>query len=88
LESYHHVIKNSKLFLNGGVTPTEGAELIGSGKIDGVFFGFLWATHPDVGKRVQNGKALDNAPDFAHLQTGKDGSNFSVGYTDYPAAVY
>lgn len=88
MESYRHVVKKSKLFLNGGITPTEGAELVESGKVDGVFFGFPWITHPDVVKRLQHGKPLDNAPDFAHLQTGKDDSDFSVGYTDYPAAVY
>lgn len=88
LESYRPVIKNAKLFLNGGVSPIEGAELVESGKIDGISIGFLWITHPDLAKRVQHGKPLDNTPDFPHLQTGKDSSDFSVGYTDYPVAVY
>jgi len=87
LESYRPVIKNSKLFLNGGILPAEGAELIASGKVDGVFLGFPWLTHPDVVKRVQHGKALDNIPAVANMQGGK-GGDFSVGYTDYPAAVY
>lgn len=85
-ESYRPFIKNAKLFLNGEIAPTEAAELVESGKVDGVFFGRLWITHPDVAKRVQNGKALDNVMDYMHLQTGKNG-DFSVGYTDYPAAV-
>ena len=86
LESYRPVIKNTKLFLNGGISPPEGAELVESGKVDGVFLGFPWITHPDVVNRVQNGKPLDNPPDFLHLQKGEDG-DLSVGYTDYPAAV-
>jgi 2,4-dienoyl-CoA reductase-like NADH-dependent reductase (Old Yellow Enzyme family) len=88
LESYRSVIKNSKLFVNGGISPTEGAELIESGKVDGVFLGFQWITHPDLVKRVQHGKALDNAPDIAHLQLPGDNGDFSVGYTDYPTADY
>ena len=87
LESYRSVIKHSKLFLNAGILPAEGDELIASGKVDGVFLGIPWLTHPDLVKRVQHGKALDNVPDFAHMQKDKDG-DFRVGYTDYPAAVY
>src|ERR1700733_7276805 len=56
LESYRPVIKNAKLFLNGAVSPTEGAELVESGKIDGISIGFLWISHPDLVKRGQNGK--------------------------------
>lgn len=88
LETYRSQIKNSKVFLNAGVTPEEARELMDSGKIDGAFIGFAWITHPDLVKRVQHEKPLDNSPDFAHLQWGKDDSNFSVGYTDYSEAAY
>ncbi|KAF9459308.1 hypothetical protein BDZ94DRAFT_1268616 [Collybia nuda] len=88
LESYRSSVKNAKLFLNASVTPQEGAELVAAGKIDGAFIGFPWITHPDLVKRVQHDKPLDNVPDIKHLQWGKDASDFSVGYTDYPVAVY
>ncbi|KAG6811786.1 hypothetical protein H0H92_005856 [Tricholoma furcatifolium] len=86
--TYRHLIKNAKVFVNGGVLPEEGASLVESGKADGIAIGFNWITHPDLAKRVQNGKPLDNTPDFQHLQWGKGDSDFSVGYTDYPTAKY
>ncbi|KAG6829713.1 hypothetical protein H0H92_003748 [Tricholoma furcatifolium] len=88
VETYRPSIKNAKVFVNGGVLPEEGAALVASGKVDGISIGFNWITHPDLVKRVQNGKLLDNIPDIKHLQWGKDGSDFSVGYTDYPTAKY
>ncbi|KAG5638345.1 hypothetical protein H0H81_000588 [Sphagnurus paluster] len=86
LESYRGAVKNAKLFLNASVLPEEGAELVSKGKIDGIFIGFNWITHPDLAKRVQNGKPLNNIPDIPHLQGAKDDSALSVGYTDYPTA--
>jgi 2,4-dienoyl-CoA reductase-like NADH-dependent reductase (Old Yellow Enzyme family) len=88
LETYRPFVKSTKLVLNGGVTPEEGASLILSGQIDAVAIGYNFITHPDYVKRVLHGKPLDNAPDFIHLQWGKDGKDFTVGYTDYPIAVY
>ena len=87
LESYRPVIKNSNLYLNAGITPEEGAALIESGKVDGVFIGFSWIMHPDLARRVQNGKALDNVPNIPSLQWKGDG-DMKLGYTDYPIAVY
>ncbi|KAF9470875.1 flavoprotein NADH-dependent oxidoreductase [Pholiota conissans] len=88
LESYRPFVKNTKLFLNADVTPEEGEALVSAGKVDGVTFGFNFITHPDLVKRVQNGKPFDNAPDFAHLQTNKDSGDWATGYTDYPTATY
>ncbi|KAF8968284.1 flavoprotein NADH-dependent oxidoreductase [Flammula alnicola] len=88
LESYRPYIKSAKLFLNAGVTAEEGEELVAAGKIDGIFIGFNWITHPDLVKRVLHGKALNNVPDINHLQTNKSEDNWSTGYTDYPVAVY
>ncbi|KAF8958018.1 hypothetical protein BDZ97DRAFT_1762455 [Flammula alnicola] len=88
LESYRPYIKNAKLFLNAEVTAEEGEELVAAGKIDGIFIGFNWITHPDLVKRVLHGKALDSIPDIKHLQTNKSENNWSTGYTDYHAAVY
>ncbi|KAF9483542.1 flavoprotein NADH-dependent oxidoreductase [Pholiota conissans] len=88
LESYRPFVKNAKLFLNADITPEEGEALVSAGKVDGVTFGFNFITHPDLVKRVQNGKPFDNAPDFAHLQTNKDSGDWATGYTDYPTATY
>jgi len=83
LESYCPCIKHAKVFLNANVTPEEGAKLVADGSVDGIFIGFSWITHPDLAKRVQHGKSLDNIPDIPHLQKGG-----AEGYTNYPTAVY
>jgi len=88
LESYRPYVKNAKLFLNTGILPEEGEELVASGKVDAVVIGFNWITHPDLAKRVEHGKPLDNIPDIPHLQTKAGDDNWSKGYTDYPIAVY
>ncbi|KAJ7088211.1 flavoprotein NADH-dependent oxidoreductase [Mycena crocata] len=85
-ETYSPIL-NTPIFLNGNVTPAEAEELVGSRKIAGVFLGLNWVTHPDVGKRIQVGKALDNVPDFGTLY-GAPGVDAALGYLDYKAAVY
>jgi len=88
LETFRPFVKKSKLFLNLGLTVEEGDQLIAAGKVDGIFIGFNWITHPDLLKRVLHSKPLNNIPDIPHLQTKTEGGDWSVGYTDYPAAVY
>ncbi|KAF8958004.1 flavoprotein NADH-dependent oxidoreductase [Flammula alnicola] len=88
LESYRPYIKNAKLFLNTEVTAEEGEKLVAAGKIDGIFIGFNWITHPDLVKRVLHGKALDNVPNIQLTQRNKSEDDWYTGYTDYPAAVY
>ena len=88
LESYRPYIKNAKLILNAGILPEEGEELVASGKVDAICIGFNWITHPDLAKRVEHGKPLDNIPDIQHLQTKAGDDNWAKGYTDYPIAVY
>jgi len=90
LESYRPYIKNAKLVLNAGILPEEGEALVASGKVDAVGIGFNWITHPDLAKRVQHGKPLNNIPDIPRLQTkeGDEEDTWSKGYTDYPVAVY
>jgi len=88
LETFRPFVKNTKLFLNGRVTVQEGEQLIAAGKIDGISIGFDWITHPDLLKRILHGKPLDNIPDFPHLQTKTEAGDWSIGYTDYPTAVY
>jgi len=90
IETYAHLVKNAKLFVGGGYTGEEAAAAVKDGKVDGVFFGMAWLTHPDVAKRFEYGKALDNKPDFMTLY----GKNYGTleeqkkGYVDYPAAQY
>ena len=88
LETYRPYIKNAKVILNSGIQPEEGEELLASGKVDAICIGFNWITHPDLAKRVEHGKPLDNIPDIPHLQTKAGDDNWSKGYTDYPIAVY
>ncbi|KAJ7671018.1 flavoprotein NADH-dependent oxidoreductase [Mycena rosella] len=80
-------ISGPALFVNGGVTPAEAEELVGSGKAAGVLFGMPYVTHPDLGRRVKAGKPLDNAPDFATFYDAH-GVDPKIGYTDYREAVY
>ncbi|KAJ7732766.1 hypothetical protein B0H14DRAFT_3168886 [Mycena olivaceomarginata] len=61
--TYRPLIKNTKVFANEAFTPEEAEEVVSAGTLDGVFFGVLWLTHPDLAKRVQHGKPLDNTPD-------------------------
>ncbi|EEC00035.1 hypothetical protein MPER_00120, partial [Moniliophthora perniciosa FA553] len=41
IESYAPYIKNSALFLNAGISPTEGEQLVASGKVSAIAFGYL-----------------------------------------------
>ncbi|KAJ7589870.1 hypothetical protein C8J56DRAFT_936383 [Mycena floridula] len=89
VESYRHLIKHAKAFYNADFTPEEAAALVESGKADGVFFGRLFINHPDLAKRIEFGKPLDNPIDYMTLYgTGKDEVTEAKGYTDYPAATY
>ena len=88
LETFRPFVKKAKLFLNAAVTVEEGEQLVAAGKVDGIFIGFNWITHPDLLKRVLHGKALNNIPDIPHLQAKSEAGEWSVGYTDYPVAVY
>ncbi|KAK0197101.1 hypothetical protein F5146DRAFT_28636 [Armillaria mellea] len=89
LASYVPLIKRSTVFVNGGYTGEEAAELISQGKVAGVFFGFPWIAHPDFSKRLEYGKPLDGQPDFTTLYgRGADEESEKKGYTDYPFAHY
>ncbi|KAF7292282.1 Oxidored-FMN domain-containing protein [Mycena kentingensis (nom. inval.)] len=77
----------TQLWLNSGVQLDQAESLVRDGTVDGVDFGLNWLTHPDLAKRIQHGKPLDNVPDFAHLY-GEQGVDPSVGYTDYKVAEY
>ncbi|KAF7364120.1 Artemisinic aldehyde Delta(11(13)) reductase [Mycena sanguinolenta] len=64
VETFRPFLTKTALFVNSSVTPAEGEELVKSGKAAGVFMGMNWLTHPDVARRIKEGKELDNAPDF------------------------
>ncbi|KAF9246857.1 hypothetical protein BU15DRAFT_69717 [Melanogaster broomeanus] len=88
LESYRPCIKKSALFLNAGVTPEEAEALIAQNKIDAAVFGMLWISHPDLAKRLEHGKPLDNQIEFTKLYgLGPEMTleELKKGYTDYPA---
>ncbi|KAJ6537646.1 hypothetical protein B0H19DRAFT_1078790 [Mycena capillaripes] len=87
VETYSPFLTNTPIFVNGGVTPAEAEELVASGKATGVFFGIPWLTHPDLARRIKEGKELDNAPDFMHFY-GAEGVDPALGYVDYKEATY
>jgi 2,4-dienoyl-CoA reductase-like NADH-dependent reductase (Old Yellow Enzyme family) len=87
LSTYARLIHNAKLFVVGGVTPPEAEELVRTGRVDGVFFGTLWVTHPDLAKRIRHGKMLGNMLAVPYLY-GDGGVDPKLGYTDYPAVTY
>jgi 2,4-dienoyl-CoA reductase-like NADH-dependent reductase (Old Yellow Enzyme family) len=87
IETFRPFLPDTPIFVNAGVTPAEAEELVGSGKAAGVFFGLNWVTHPDVGRRIKEGKQLDNVPDFVHLY-GAKGVDPALGYVDYKEATY
>jgi len=59
------------------------------GKVAGFFFGIPWISHPDLAKRMQHGKPIDQNP-IISLFYGHGGELEAQkkGYTDYPSADY
>ncbi|KAJ7812640.1 flavoprotein NADH-dependent oxidoreductase [Mycena olivaceomarginata] len=83
--TYRHFLTTTPIFVNGGVAPAEAELLFGSGSVAGVFFGVPWIAHPDLARRIQSGKALDNKVDLTHLY-GAEGVDPALGYLDYRVA--
>jgi len=87
VKTYHPCIKNSPLFLNGGLTPEEANQLIATKEIDAAMFRTLWIGHPDLAKRVEHGIPLDANPATFHGWGPQiPYEQQKRGYTDYPAA--
>ncbi|KAK7035738.1 Artemisinic aldehyde Delta(11(13)) reductase [Favolaschia claudopus] len=84
--TFRPFLTKTPIFVNAGVTLAEADEMVSNG-IAGVFFGFNSIVHPDLGKRIQNGKALDNVPNI-QLFYGHPDVDPAIGYVDYPEAVY
>ncbi|KII89318.1 hypothetical protein PLICRDRAFT_160632 [Plicaturopsis crispa FD-325 SS-3] len=78
-------ITSARLFLNGQVSPEEGARLVEAGKIDAAVFGSGWIANQDLARRIVRGLPLEQKLDFATLYGAGNGAK---GYTDYPAVVY
>ncbi|KAJ3805855.1 hypothetical protein F5876DRAFT_91324 [Lentinula aff. lateritia] len=89
--AYGHLVKKSTLLSNGSFTPEEAARTVSEGKVVGVFWGQLWVSHPDLAKRIQNGKPTDTPIDLHTLYGNIAGTTLDdqrIGYTDYPFAEY
>jgi 2,4-dienoyl-CoA reductase-like NADH-dependent reductase (Old Yellow Enzyme family) len=80
-------VKKAKFIIIANVPPEEGEELTVSGKVDAISIGFYYITHPDLVKRVQAGKTLDNQANWAHMQTNKNSGDWASGHTDYPTVT-
>ncbi|KAF7304357.1 hypothetical protein HMN09_00837700 [Mycena chlorophos] len=80
--------RRTKLFLNSGIQPDQAETFVGDGEGDvaGIFFGLAWIAHPDLAKRIQANKPIDNAVDLTKLY-GAPGVDPNLGYNDYKAAV-
>ncbi|KAJ7268165.1 hypothetical protein B0H12DRAFT_1320698 [Mycena haematopus] len=86
VETFSPFLTKTSVFVNSGVTPAEGEDLVKTGKAAGVFMGMNWVAHPDVVRRIEEGKEFDNMPDFIHLY-GAEGVDPAVGYVDYKKAT-
>ncbi|KAG1751714.1 hypothetical protein EDB19DRAFT_2035778 [Suillus lakei] len=89
LKTYRPCIKNSPLFLNGGLTPEEANQLIVAEEIDAAVFGTLWIGHPDLAKRIEHSIPIDAKLDPKTFYGGGPQIPYEQqkkGYTDYPAA--
>lgn len=87
IETFTPFLTKVPVFANAGVTPAEAEELVGSGKVAGVFFGMNWINHPDVARRIKAGKQLDNPLDWMNLY-GAEGVDPALGYVDYKEVTY
>ncbi|KAJ3756820.1 hypothetical protein EV360DRAFT_71668 [Lentinula raphanica] len=89
--SYAHLMKHAKVFSNAGWTGEEAAAAVKDGKVEGVFFGMGWISHPDFAARLEHGKPVNTPIDFTTLYGVKDSTSEEEqrkGYADYPAAEY
>ncbi|KAF8198249.1 flavoprotein NADH-dependent oxidoreductase [Mycena galopus ATCC 62051] len=86
VEIFRPFLTKTPVFVNSGVTPLEAEELVKSGNAAGVFMGLNWITHPDLGRRIKEGKQLDNALDSVHLY-GAEGVDPALGYIDYKESI-
>ena len=81
----------TRLFVNGGLTPSEADKLVEEEKIDAAVFGALWIGNPDLEKRLEKGMDVGHG-----INTNVDPKTFynwpadgnpGNGYTDYPTST-
>ncbi|THU82830.1 FMN-linked oxidoreductase [Dendrothele bispora CBS 962.96] len=67
--TYGPLVKNPKtvVLANSGFTPEEGAQHVSKGSAAAIVYGMLWITHPDLARRIQEGKPLDGQLDMGGL---------------------
>ncbi|EKM51954.1 uncharacterized protein PHACADRAFT_165282 [Phanerochaete carnosa HHB-10118-sp] len=75
----------TRLFVNGGLSPDEAKSLLDEGVVDGVVFGTLWISNPDLQKRIERGLPVNTQPDVKTFYLGH-GDDIRAGYTTYPEA--
>jgi 2,4-dienoyl-CoA reductase-like NADH-dependent reductase (Old Yellow Enzyme family) len=101
LATFRPFVKNTPLFLNGDITLTssaseggiavdEATKLVEEGTVDALVLGRSWISHPDLAKRFEQGKPMDQQIDFMTLYGVDPTSDVDLqrkGYTDYPFAT-
>ncbi|KAF7303472.1 Oxidored-FMN domain-containing protein [Mycena indigotica] len=87
ITTFKPYLKQTPLWANSALSLEEALAYVADGTAAGVFFGLNWIAHPDLVKRIEHGKPLDNQIDFAHLY-GAEGVDPALGYTDYKTAAY
>ncbi|KAJ6489988.1 hypothetical protein C8R45DRAFT_992310 [Mycena sanguinolenta] len=85
--TYSPFLPNTPIVVNCGLTPTEAEEYVASGKAAAVSFGMPFINHPDLPRRIKEGKPLDNELLFQYFY-GAEGVDPALGYVDYKEAVY
>ncbi|KIY69208.1 FMN-linked oxidoreductase [Cylindrobasidium torrendii FP15055 ss-10] len=87
--SYAPLIKRSAKFGNAGYSSEEAAQAVARGELDGVFFGMLSISNPDLARRFEHGKEVNTNLDMVNLYgNGESLEELEKGYNDYPIAVY
>ncbi|KAI9290781.1 FMN-linked oxidoreductase [Neoconidiobolus thromboides FSU 785] len=83
VEKFFPLIKNAKIFLNGGITAEEGDKYIADGKVDAIVYGRPYISNPDLPERFFNGYELAQITNYPALYL-YEGEDRHVGYSDFP----
>ncbi|KAI9294231.1 FMN-linked oxidoreductase [Neoconidiobolus thromboides FSU 785] len=83
VEKFFPLIKNAKIFINGGFSAEEGDKYIADGKADAVVYGRGFIPNPDLPERFFNNHELSQITNYPSLYLYKD-EDRHVGYSDYP----
>jgi N-ethylmaleimide reductase len=72
-------VYHGRIIAAGGFTPENAGPAVGPGKADGVAFGRMFISNPDLVARLRTGAAL------THYNRATFYGGAEIGYTDYPA---